>query len=684
MGGAKKRAVRSWIDKRTAASFHLIHRPAAAAEDGELDQSHHSDLASLSLHSSSDRPPPSSSFSAPSRYLLQSSRPLQRLPEGFPSDLLVDSTDTAAALQGWMAEETRRRKKREREAMDVTALPHDYDYSAHLREMGGGVFVPGTGEAGELEVEGVLDARASTAVVEDALDAEVDWALVRRAEAEGRKRRQQRGAAAARLPADVLRALQEEDGDGAYGEEAAAEEAAEDDGDGEAAATAVELPAFDEMEDDFVLKAMRGSDQEQEGEGEEGSEGGEGEEWKQAELEEEDSGDGVHVADFERALRAFDAARLRQAMGEEKGKEGPTAMGETAHSRHAIAALPKRGGSLRDEKDGEEEEDDEEEEEGKEDGWWSGEEDGEDEEAEEGEGESGGVGVVGAAGGGAAASAGAALQGVELEFARLLAESYADDDIGGLDDAADEDDEDGEGKGGLAGPLPLSSFTATLDHFLDQHPQTTAEATAALALTAEERAEAQRRMQSRMRAMQREEEEGEQPADARRRGPVERQGEDDSGDREAEAEEWLLPAVYQRGPREQWDVQSVLSTRTNTENHPQAIVEDDSSAQSTGRAQQRQSSSAAAAALAHLINTSAQHMAAHTKQHGHADAVDEGEEEEEEEGETGARSQPNRGEARPRGESAEERRTRKTASKAEQRERRQRRRRIRGLDARAQ
>ena len=635
MGGKKK----PWIDKRSAASFHLVQRPAdaeAEADNGE-----------------SDPPPPSSAVggAAPSRYLLQSSRLVQRLPDGFPSDLLVNSASTAAALQGWRAEEGRRRLQREREAMDATALPHDYDYSTHLREMGGGVFIPAGGAAGErsgvrVEVE-VVDVRAaSAAVVADELDREVDWALVRKAETEGRQRRRRRGTAAAKLPADVLRALQEDDEH--EGPEVAAKE-----GRGGGAVSVVDAPMFDEMEDDFVLKAMEGPGLDQT-EGSEAEEGKEGEWTAQGEEEEEEADEGVEDAAPDRRLRALERGRQRKARGDEKGEEGKEREKVTAVDDEAgddvddFAHWPRRGGGLAEEKDwegGEEEEEP------------LSEEDGEEEE-EDGGAPAGGV------------------RSVELEFERLLRDVYADEDIGGLDDAADDDG----GEGRLVGPLSLSSLSAALDGLLEQGPQATAEGATALSLNAEEVAAAKRRMERRLRAMQAEAEQEEQLQLAQAQQPTagRAQGEEGGGHGGVDAEaEWLLPTVYRRGPREEWDVQSVLSTLTNAENHPQAIVEERRGARRRTWATAEQTSGiASTSALAELIGRSAEQLRGQG-QHRQLDEV----EEEEEDGK--GREQPNQGEARPRGETAEDKRARKAASKAEQRERRQRRRQLRSLAHRA-
>ena len=545
---------RSFIDKRTAASFHVIHRPAPSSNDEE--QPH-----ALLSSASTSVPFPSLASSAP-RYWLQPSRSTSLLPPGFPVELLIHSDD--AQLLSLRREEERLRRRRVREAEDESLLPHDYDYSAHLRDIGGGggVFVGGGGGAKERrEGAEVMDPRAFEPVVADALDGEVDWALVRRAEDEGRRARKRRageGGGAGKVPLDVeaaMRALDEEGGEA----------------------------EFDELEDDFVLRAIAGD-----GAGQGGDDGAEEEKGTEEEGKADDSeGDDL----FDRTFRAFEAAERKQRTTAADDGEGEEA--------------------------GEEEGDDHE---------WEDEE-GEEEKAEE-------VGPP---------SAGGSL---DAEFDRLVAAAYGEADIGGLDS----DD-------GIAGPLSLAALTAALE-LSGERPQPSTEGGASLDLSPVERRLVQRRLRSRLRAM----------------GAAE-EGQAGEADEEAEEEDWL-PAVYRRKEAgDDWDVQSILSTRSSAHHQPRAI-----------REQSRRT--AAGAGGAGGRSAAPEDAGAGQRERGSgapAEAGDDGEgsteaeDEEAEAADEGLQSRANKGEPRPRGESASEKRRRKAASRLERAERRLRKKQSRSL-----
>ena len=602
-----------FIDKRSAASFHVVHQPsssgAALTADAALAAAATEDItssiAAVSLlrhtHDASSAPPPAST----SRYLFQPSRSTTRIPAGFPADLLLSAH--AAQLEAMDAADRRVKRRRERDSQDAALLPHEYDYSSHMREMGGGTFIAATpsreaggGAAGGSKRErratapaADADVRAQQPRVPDALDAEIDWRLVREAEREADRLRARLGRAgqAATMPADLLAALDERAGETAT---AAGEE--------EAAA----VPAgFDELEDDWVLRAMQASADAQQDDQGEADEKEDGEEEEQVVWGEEDDGDDSGLQWDEKAM---------------EGKEAPNALRQQRRRRQ-------QAGSLTAAKDGQDEEDGEDEAEYAED---------DDSEEWEEEGEEADPGVESLLSSAPLAPSSASSSGgLDADFDRLLSE-YGDADIGGLDDLDEAE---------VSGPLPLSSFAAAIDSFLSRQQRPVTEGGAVLVMDDRERELLRRRMQRRLAAMQRED------------GAAALSAE--------EAEDWL-PAVYRSAVKDDWDVESIVSTLSNTENLPTAIA-DSSSSRSSSRAVAAGRQSAIAAAISQSATQlqQAAAAAAATAEDGEA-ASDE----------SGVR---NLGEARPRGETAEERRLRKAAAKSERRDVRQRKKQLRRL-----
>ena len=375
-----------------------------------------------------------------------------------------------------------------------------------------------------------------------------------------------------RVPADVLAALENvDDGDTADGDDGA------------------EGPAgLEEMEDDFVLRAMTAAGD------------------SSAEEAEEDE----KAADDE---DAFDEADIARKIAEfERAAHGGLRMTEEEAAADDFDSA------------GEESEEE-------------GEEDGEEKEGSEAEDEELSLDALGPQ------PSPPPRHGLDAEFERLLAEEYADDDIGGLDDADE---------AALSGPLSLSSFSAQMERFLERSQRPVAEGGATLSIDPADRAKFKQRLLQRLRAMAREEE-----AD-----PVA------DGD-------WL-PEIYRHVVRDDWDAQSILSTLSNVENHPRAITERPTGAAASPRQQKDLSAS-----LVALIGRSA----AELNLRGQRDAgvgveeEDEGEEEHGDENDNGAGT--NKGYARPKGESAAEKRARKAASKAERRDSRQRKKHLKALFA---
>ena len=610
---------KQFIDKKNASSFHIIHRTSAPDSASAAASS----ASSLSLSSAP------SAVSPASAYYFQPSKADTAIPAGFPLDLLVAQNEA----QDRAAQRLERRSalQRERDSRDPSLLPHEYDYSAHLKAMGGGLFISAAGAAAYDSAASKKerqqrehasqqdDARSQQPAVEDALDAEVDWAMVRRAEAEGkRKRRRTAGGvgtgssetALSSLPVDVLLALEHDEQVAADGEEGAFEELEDDfvlqamEGTGDAQDEAEESGGEEELsdeldaEDDMLARIrqydMRGTavDGEEEEEEEE-----EQDEWKDEEDEEElksdDDEKGAH------AQTGLKTGRAATALSEKKTKEARVGAGDKTGQTNG-GQQREDGESLSDE--GDEEEFDSEYENEQEDELRP-----------------------------------LPSRALDADFDRLLAEQYGEDDIGGLD-AVDE--------ALVSGALSIDSFADSLDAFLSRQSLPVSKGGSDLSLPSAERDTVKRRMMRRLRAMAVEAEEGREP-------PI---------------EQWMSE-VYKEVVEDEWDVESIVSTYSNTENHPTAIREKRSQAATQQAAKRREQ---AQTALAQAIADAAQP----TQQHG-ADA----EEDEEDEADRDAGATRNLGEARPRGESAEEKRARKAAMKAEKREGRQRKKQLRTLYA---
>ena len=611
---------KQFINKKAAASFHIIHR--TNAPDASADAA--SSLSELSLSSltSSSVPPNTAnqSASSSSAYYFQPASSSTAIPAGFPVDLLVDhNSERELALY---RRERRTARERERDSRDPTLLPHEYDYSAHLREIGGGRFIAAAGAAEyetgaskrerqqrEQRQQQQGDVRNQQPVAEDELDREVDWERVRQAEMEGRKRRRKGagGTALAQIPVDVQLALE-------YEERSAAGNGLEG--------------QFDELEDDFVLQAMKGTgDTEDEGEdGEEEKDGATEEDEEDnmlaeiqqyemhelAEGEEDDDGEGAGVdweaegqedeLDEAEEIKSGDDQKLmmpqRQTVaGQRTAQTHSSSQREMAPEREDEDADEGSVGKDRQRDEVESFRDEEEEHEDE-------------------------VHPL-------------PSRLLDADFDRLLSEQYGDDDIGGLNDVEDSL---------VSGQLSIDAFTDSLDAFLSRQSLPVSEGGSSLELPSAERETIKRRMGRRLRAMAAEE------------------------GQEAGIEQWMSD-VYKQVMEDGWDVESVISTYSNTDNHPTAIREQGSRAAVLQAAKRKEQ---AQAALAAAITSAVQP----TQHHQHEDEESEQYGADEQDG-----ASRNLGIPRPRGESAEEKRARKAAWKAEKRESRQRKKQLRTLYA---
>ena len=608
---------KQFINKKNAASFHIIHR--TTAPDSAADAAS-SSLSSLSLSSSAASSTAAAAVSASSSaYYFQPSKADTAIPAGFPVDLLVAQNE--AHERAVHRAERRTALQRERDSRDPSLLPHEYDYSAHLREIGGGVFIAAAGAAAyenaaskrerQQREQSQPDVRSQQPAVEDELDREVDWAMVRKAERDGKRKRTRQGVLLAKVPLDVLLALEDDE---------------------QRAAAGTEEGQLDELEDDFVLQAMRGSgdtEDEEEDEAEEEKDELDGDdeddeddmlsrikqyEMRDVTVEEDDEDEGGEE------WLGDEHDELGEEEEEEEYKGGDDEKGEhqheqpTVHRRKATAAASEAvkanaadqlPGEQDDEPRGEEQDDD---------SFW----DEDDEDGHEYDDE---------------------LddelhplpsRALDKDFDRLLSEQYGEDDIGGLDDVDESL---------VSGQLSIDSFADSLDAFLSRQSLPLSQGGSDLSLPSNERDSIKRRMMRRLAAM----------AAA------------DEG-QSADVEGWMSD-VYKTVVDDGWDVESVVSTYSNTDNHPTAIREKRSQAalqQSARRKEQAQ------VALAAAISSAVQ-----PEQH-------DGQDDEEEDGDGALR---NLGVARPRGESAEEKRARKAAWKAEKRESRQRKKQMRTLFA---
>ena len=602
--GKKKQ---QFINKKNAASFHIIHRPSAPDATSEAASS------SLSLSSA----PPLSAAGAPSSaYYFQPSSRATAIPAGFPLDLLASHNSEHELAE--LRKERRTALQRSRDSVDPTLLPHEYDYSAHLRAIGGGVFIAAAGAASfdsaaskrerqqrEQQQQQQLDARNQQPAVDEQLEREVDWELVRRAEKEGRKRR--RGQQASHQPAmDVMLALEQDEQVPLVGEE------------GE----------LDELEDDFVIQAMKGSgdadSEEEEDEAEEqkdeveeddmlakirqyelhemAAEGGEDE------SDDEDGEDGEDGEDWEveESHEPDDEDDLKSSQGEIAVLSQRKLFPGQRHSPPTAASGQAAAEDGEDHSGGDEDEQSDED-----DSAWD---DGDDEHEREDE-----VHAL-------------PSRALDKDFDRLLSEQYSNDDIGGLDDVDESL---------VSGQLSIDSFAESLDAFLSRQSLPVSRGGSDLSLPSAERDTIKRRMVRRLRAMSAEE------------------------GHEVGIEHWMSD-VYKQVVEDGWDVESIVSTYSNTENHPTAIREQRSRAavqQANKRKEQAQ------AALAAAITAAVQ-----PTEQDEDEAVEDGEDKE-------AAASRNLGVARPRGESADEKRARKAAWKAEKRESRQRKKQLRTLYA---
>jgi hypothetical protein len=108
--------------------------------------------------------------------MLLSNHAQGNIPKDFPRDLLddgshdtnpdADSADNLFLDPDMAHERSRILAKLGRADPDAGTLPHDYDYSKHLRTMGGGMYVPAARAETELAQE-VLKLRAAPMKVQD-------------------------------------------------------------------------------------------------------------------------------------------------------------------------------------------------------------------------------------------------------------------------------------------------------------------------------------------------------------------------------------------------------------------------------------------------------------------------------------------------------------------------------------
>ena len=597
---------KQFIDKKSAASFHIIHR--TTAPDARADATAAS-LSSLSLSS----PTATAAPAAHSAYYFQPSKPDTAIPAGFPADLLLAHNEERerAAYRS----ERRTAAQRERDSRDPSLLPHEYDYSAHLREIGGGVFIAAAGAATyenaaskrerqqreQQQQHG--DVRGEQPAVADELDSEVDWAMVRRAEKEGnsnKRRRAGEDSAVARVPADLLLALEDDEQVAADGEQH----------DGH----------FDVLDDDFVLQAMKGTGDSDIDEGDEDDE----EEVKDDDDDDDDDEDDMlaRIARFEMRERTEDGSEVWE--GEENEQDNEVDEGEESKSTDEAAVRSQRnqlvgrrampstasGEKARveahvDQGSG----DDDEQSHDEADSFWDDDDEAQDE-----------VHPL-------------PSRAVDNDFDRLLSEQYGDDDIGGLDDVDESL---------VSGPLSIDSFADSLDAFLSRQSLPVSQGGSDLSLPSAERDAIKRRMARRLRAMAAEE------------------GQD------TPEEQWMS-GVYKEVVEDVWDVESVVSTYSNTENHPTALRERSGQAAMQRAAKRKEQ---AQAALAAAITGALQPTQRSPQTNVESD--EDGEDDE-------ARGERNLGVARPRGESADEKRARKAAGRADKRESRQRKKQLRTL-----
>ena len=137
------RKSKQFIDKKNAITFHVISKTSAAPPPTALSNN----------NSSSSSADSSSSSTAPTsvtRYLLQPSYTRSQLaspptlPSDFPLDLIDDgSIPTQDEIEYW-SHHDEIMNELEEQANDPTLLPHEYDYTKHLKEIGAGQFMPAT------------------------------------------------------------------------------------------------------------------------------------------------------------------------------------------------------------------------------------------------------------------------------------------------------------------------------------------------------------------------------------------------------------------------------------------------------------------------------------------------------------------------------------------------------------
>jgi len=504
-------------------------------------------------------------------FLQQNIRPGQQasLPKDFPTEYLYDGT-VEQEEEYWEREE-QRKWELERQAEAPALLPHNYDYSKHLRPITGrGVFLEakrgdGAGGVDPRSTSVATSSSSSSSTAVDELDASVDRKLVARVE---RLQRQlARAGRRVRIQKDFVEALEGE-------------------------ANEEEL---EELQDDFVIEAMGGKEDSAEEEDED--------------VDDEDerkSTDGERSAGKEEEEDAVLDDEMYEDMeyDDEQDEDGDDIPG-------LVRARPtsKRRPHNDDDDDDDDEYDDDDED--------------EEEEDEAGTGE------------------------LDAAFNKLLREEYDDDEIGELDHYADEN------PSALEGELDLEEVDGEINDFLAHKEKTLLEGGTII----------------------------DRPDEKLQKITLKKLELVADNEKDVKEVEEEIEAMLEPAPREQWDAESILSTYSNTENHPHILgVGGSRRRKKGGRSRLNSDASSAASSMASIPASLLSTAAASAFAAAPLDGVEEDSEEDEYD-DAGRDVDPreNRGRARPEAESLDEKKARKQAVKQAKREAKERKKQLKTL-----